>query len=131
MLPKRESGPQNQPNAKVAVSVTIGAEASISGMPSMGKDPLSFIVTVIASLLQPIGLKLKIIPRINKPSNTTKFVFVRFLISNIDPSVYKHQQYRIRYILQSLLRFYITARYAYVTFISSNPVISHRLILVA
>jgi hypothetical protein len=32
-LPNRESGPQNQPKAKVAVSVTPGRDASIGGIP--------------------------------------------------------------------------------------------------
>lgn len=31
-LPNRESGPQNQPRAKVAVSVTAGRDASIGGI---------------------------------------------------------------------------------------------------
>jgi hypothetical protein len=31
-LPNRESGPQNQPKAKVAVSVTPGRDASIGGI---------------------------------------------------------------------------------------------------
>jgi hypothetical protein len=32
MLPNRESGPQNQPNANVAVSVLAGADTSIGGI---------------------------------------------------------------------------------------------------
>jgi len=32
MLPNRESGPQNQPKANVAVSVLVGAAASIGGI---------------------------------------------------------------------------------------------------
>jgi hypothetical protein len=36
MLPNRASGPQNQPKAKVAVSVFVGAAASMGGMAVMG-----------------------------------------------------------------------------------------------
>jgi hypothetical protein len=36
ILPNRESGPQNQPKAKVAVSVWAGAAASIGGMATPG-----------------------------------------------------------------------------------------------
>jgi len=32
MLPNRESGPQNQPNANVAVFVSVGAAASMGGI---------------------------------------------------------------------------------------------------
>src|SRR4030042_367045 len=47
MLPNRESGPQNQPSAKVAVSILAGAEASIGGIGTefallMAIVPLSF-----------------------------------------------------------------------------------------
>jgi len=50
-LPNRESGPQNQPKAKVAVSVTPGREASIGGIAAgRGAVPPSvFLVIAVPS----------------------------------------------------------------------------------
>ena len=50
-LPNRESGPQNQPRAKVAVSVLIGAEVSTGGMAAFGVILLS--LSVLRALSQP------------------------------------------------------------------------------
>ena len=49
ILPNRESGPQNQPSAKVAVSVFKGGEASIGGIPILGIE----FVLVIARISLP------------------------------------------------------------------------------
>ena len=50
-LPNRESVPQNQPRAKVAVSVLIGAEASMGGIVALGT--ILFSLSVVLVLLQP------------------------------------------------------------------------------
>ena len=44
ILPNWESGPQNQPNAKVAVSVSVGAEVSCVGIVALGTELFSFAV---------------------------------------------------------------------------------------
>ena len=54
-LPNRESGPQNQPKAKVAVSVTPGRDRSIGGI-AADRDAVPFpIVPVIAVPSDPVG----------------------------------------------------------------------------
>jgi hypothetical protein len=49
MLPNRESGPQNQPKAKVAVSVIPGAVAPIGGIRCPAAD-FSFVSAIVALL---------------------------------------------------------------------------------
>jgi hypothetical protein len=52
-LPNRESGPQNQPKAKVAVSVAPGRDASIGGIAAVrGAVPFP-ILPVIAAATDP------------------------------------------------------------------------------
>jgi hypothetical protein len=51
MLPNRESGPQNQPRAKVAVSVRVGMEVSIGGIAMLSVTLAS--CSGIAAGLQP------------------------------------------------------------------------------
>ena len=51
-LPNRESGPQNQPRANVAVSVSTGAAASIGGIVCFGIIVFSF--SAVSVVLQPI-----------------------------------------------------------------------------
>jgi hypothetical protein len=48
ILPNRESGPQNQPKAKVAVFISVGVEASILGIVALGT-----ILFSLSVLLQP------------------------------------------------------------------------------
>jgi len=50
-LPNRESGPQNQPKAKVAVSVTPGRDASIGGIAAdrVAVPPSAFLVIAVPS----------------------------------------------------------------------------------
>jgi len=46
-LPNRESGPQNQPKAKVAVSVTPGRDASIGGIAAArGAAPFPILLVI-------------------------------------------------------------------------------------
>jgi hypothetical protein len=61
MLPNRESGPQNQPSANVAVSVLVGAAASMGGIAVRGT---ALLVSVSIFLL----VKPKKIP---SPANTS------------------------------------------------------------
>jgi hypothetical protein len=61
MLPNRESGPQNQPNAKVAVSVLVGAAASMGGIAVRGTA--SVISVSIFLLVKP--------KKIPSPANTS------------------------------------------------------------
>ena len=51
MLPNRESGPQNQPKAKVAVSISVGTEASIAGIVTLGTIFISCLGMLVS--LQP------------------------------------------------------------------------------
>ena len=51
-LPNRESGPQNQPRAKVAVSVLVGAERSIGGIATLASMPLWVMSILLVSLLE-------------------------------------------------------------------------------
>ena len=53
MLPNRESGPQNQPRAKVAVSVLTGAAASMGGIILVGVAVLFAPLMILFSLAQP------------------------------------------------------------------------------
>src|SRR3990172_5198776 len=54
-LPNRESGPQNQPKAKVAVSVPPGRDRSIGGI-AADRDAVPFpILRVIAVPSDPVG----------------------------------------------------------------------------
>jgi hypothetical protein len=48
ILPNRESGPQNQPKAKVAVSVLAGAAASIGGLMALGIELVFAIASVFS-----------------------------------------------------------------------------------
>lgn len=54
-LPNRESGPQNQPKAKVAVSVTPGRFASIGGIAVVRGDVPFPVLLVIAVASDPVG----------------------------------------------------------------------------
>ncbi len=72
ILPNRESGPQNQPSANVAVSVFNGAEASMGGIPMLGIEfvfvmamiSLSFVVFILSHAWRkrPNPKKIDIIP---------------------------------------------------------------------
>jgi len=53
MLPNRESGPQNQPKAKVTVSILVGREASIGGIVTLGIILISCLEILV--WLQPIN----------------------------------------------------------------------------
>jgi hypothetical protein len=50
MLPNRESGPQNQPRANVAISVLAGVARSMGGLMALGMEPV-FVAASIFSLL--------------------------------------------------------------------------------
>lgn len=49
ILPKRESGPQNQPRAKVAISVVAGAAASIGGFVVRSEDTVFISIIILSS----------------------------------------------------------------------------------
>jgi hypothetical protein len=52
MLPNRESGPQNQPRANVAVSVLVGTEASMGGIAALETGLVFVRVTVFLSFVE-------------------------------------------------------------------------------
>jgi len=53
ILPNRESGPQNQPSANVAVSVWVGAEASMGDIVALGTELVFVGVIVFLSFVEP------------------------------------------------------------------------------
>ena len=70
ILPNRESGPQNQPKAKVAVSVLIGTEVSIGGTVALGVK--LFSLSSLLLLLQP-----------NRKAGNTKAIKSKYINSLI------------------------------------------------
>jgi len=83
MLPNRESGPQNQPRAKVAVSVMAGATASIGGILLLDISLLSPILE-----FEPGGMVQPVIRNATKPINTTgKYIFILHIFPPIQPVV--------------------------------------------
>jgi len=53
MLPNRESGPQNQPSANVALSVLVGSEASMGDIAALGAKPVFATVIFSLSFVEP------------------------------------------------------------------------------
>jgi hypothetical protein len=70
MLPNRESGPQNQPNANVAVSVSVGAEASVGGIVALGTGLAVARVIVFLSFVEPRKIAPKTSPTKQAPTTT-------------------------------------------------------------
>jgi hypothetical protein len=70
MLPNRESGPQNQPNANVAVSVSVGTEASVGGIVALGTGLVVARGIVFLSFVEPRKIAPKTSPIKHAPTNT-------------------------------------------------------------
>jgi hypothetical protein len=81
-LPNRESGPQNQPKAKVAVSVLAGADVSMGGTDRLDISPLFVRLITLFSLTELRGVTAKIVPEKNTCNKASILALLRPVITD-------------------------------------------------
>jgi hypothetical protein len=81
-LPNRESGPQNQPKAKVAVSILAGADASMGGIDRLRISPLFVRSTILFPLIKLRRIAVKIAPVKNTRNKASILALLRPVITD-------------------------------------------------
>jgi hypothetical protein len=81
-LPNRESAPQNQPKAKVAVSILAGVDASMGGIDRLRISLLFVRSTTLFPLTKPRRIAVKIAPVKNTRNNASILALLRPVIAD-------------------------------------------------